>query len=83
MSPLDKEVVRRKLAIIQRAVLASLGAIDAALAADLAPAAGLRNRLVHEYDEIDDAIVHRSIPKAIDLLPRFVAQIDSYLSARP
>src|SRR5439155_4912297 len=53
------------------AALAALGAIDVGLAAELAPAAGLRHRLVHEYDEIDDAIVHAAIPKAVGLFPRF------------
>lgn len=37
--------------------LGDLGVLPAELAHALAPAAGLRNRLVHEYDAIDDAKV--------------------------
>lgn len=57
------------------AALAALGVIDDALASALAPATGLRNRLVHEYDAIDDAKVHASVGFAITQLPRFIAQV--------
>jgi uncharacterized protein YutE (UPF0331/DUF86 family) len=54
--------------------------IDLELAQQLAPSAGLRNRLVHEYDEIDPAIVLQAIPFALELYPQFVAQIQAYLA---
>lgn len=60
--------------------LAGLGAIRAELASALAPAAGLRNRLVHEYDAIDDAIVLKAVETALELLPRFIAQVNEYLA---
>ena len=59
--------------------LAEVGAIDRELASALAPAAGLRNRLVHEYDDLDDGIVLQSTGKALELLPRFIAQVQAYL----
>ena len=37
--------------------LGEKGAIPIGLAQELAPSAGLRNRLVHEYDAIDDTII--------------------------
>lgn len=40
------------------------GLIPPALAERLAPSAGLRNRLVHEHDEIDDAIVLQAVAEA-------------------
>lgn len=139
MSPIDVDVVRRKLATIQRAIpaleqlgamplaqyradlirrkaaerllqesieaavdvslhvlaregralpassfgafqeLASAGVLPPELAAELAPATGLRNRLVHEYDAIDDAIVHAAIARACEVLPEFVIAIDRHL----
>lgn len=57
----------------------SAGLIPAELAASLADAAGLRNRLVHEYDDLDDARVHASIASAVALLPQFAAAVERYL----
>ena len=42
-----------------------LGIIKKKLSKNLALSAGLRNILVHEYEEIDYKIVHKSIPSAI------------------
>ena len=33
--------------------------------------AGLRNRLVHVYEEVDDRIVHRSLGEGLDDLSAF------------
>lgn len=52
------------------------------LADALAPSAGLRNRLVHEYDAIVDAIVLDAVRKAQALFPQYVAAIERYLSSR-
>ena len=60
--------------------VAELGILPPALARDLAPAAGLRNRLVHEYDAIDDTKVLAAIRRALDLLPRYVHAIEAYLT---
>jgi uncharacterized protein YutE (UPF0331/DUF86 family) len=56
------------------------GIIAQDLAQQLAPSAGLRNRLVHEYDEIDPIIVFQAIPFALELYPRYVVQIQRYLA---
>jgi uncharacterized protein YutE (UPF0331/DUF86 family) len=45
----------------------------------LAPSAGLRNRLVHEYDEIKDDIVHSSINDAIELYTTCIKEVNDYL----
>lgn len=55
------------------------GVIPPALARALAPATSLRNRLVHEYDDLDDSKVHESIAKAVRLLPQFAAAVERYL----
>lgn len=60
-------------------MLAEHGILTQDLAAALAPSAGLRNRLVHEYDAIVDAIVLDAVRKAQDLYPKYVASIERYL----
>lgn len=61
---------------------ARLGAIDDDLARRLAPSAGLRNRLVHEYEVLDDAQVFASIDMALDLFPVYIRQILGFLERR-
>jgi len=55
--------------------------ISAELAEKLAPSAGLRNRLVHEYDLLDHSIVLDAVKMAIELYPEYVKQIEKYLSS--
>ncbi|HXF93322.1 MAG TPA: DUF86 domain-containing protein [Nitrospiraceae bacterium] len=59
--------------------LADLGILSADLAAELAPSAGLRNRLVHEYDAIVDTIVLDAVRKAQKLFPQYVKAVETYL----
>jgi uncharacterized protein YutE (UPF0331/DUF86 family)/predicted nucleotidyltransferase len=49
--------------------------VTAELALQLAPSAGLRNRLVHEYGEIDPQIVHKTIPLCLRHYREFVRQV--------
>ncbi len=49
------------------------------LAEQLAPAAGLRNRLVHEYDAIDDSMVLDAVRLASRDFKDFVTAVDEYL----
>jgi uncharacterized protein YutE (UPF0331/DUF86 family) len=49
------------------------------LAKQLAPSAGLRNRLVHEYDDIDPNQVFMAISFALQQYPLYVRQINSYV----
>ncbi len=63
--------------------LAEHGVLTRELAEALAPSAGLRNRLVHEYDAIVDAIVLDAVRKAQSLFPQYVAAVERYLSNRP
>ena len=51
-------------------LLGEHGIIPRDLAAFLAPSAGLRNRLVHEYDKVDDALVLAAVGVAIDQFGR-------------
>jgi uncharacterized protein YutE (UPF0331/DUF86 family) len=49
------------------------------LAKQIAPSSGLRNRLVHEYDDIDPNQVFKAINFALRQYPLYVRQINSYL----
>jgi uncharacterized protein YutE (UPF0331/DUF86 family) len=56
------------------------GLIPEDLARQLAPSAGLRNRLVHEYDVIDDAIVLAAVRAARQQYAAFVTAVEQYVS---
>jgi uncharacterized protein YutE (UPF0331/DUF86 family) len=58
------------------------GALDPKLAKELAPAAGLRNRLVHQYDDLDDALVFQSIGNALRLFPRYLQALVAFIESR-
>ncbi|HEV8141826.1 MAG TPA: DUF86 domain-containing protein [Methylomirabilota bacterium] len=60
--------------------MAALGILSADLAHALAPSAGLRNRLVHEYDALDDEKVRDSIGVLLGLYPRYVQAIEAHLT---
>lgn len=59
--------------------LGKYGVISPELAKQLAPSAGLRNRLVHEYDDIDPEQVFKAISFALQQYPLYVRQINNYL----
>lgn len=50
-------------------------AIDAALAERLAPAAGLRNLLVHRYGDIRVDLVAAAVPEVLDGFADYVGQV--------
>lgn len=56
------------------------GVIPPDLAESLAPSAGLRNRLVHEYEEIDDQIVLDAVTEAREGFGDYVARVEAWLS---
>jgi uncharacterized protein YutE (UPF0331/DUF86 family) len=55
--------------------------IGADLAGKLAPSVGLRNRLVHRYDDIDDALDLKGIAEAARLFPRYVEAVSTCVDA--
>lgn len=61
---------------------AEAGAIGEDLARDLAPSAGLRNVLIHEYTAIDLDRVARSVPVALDGYRRYVSEVARFLKER-
>jgi len=59
--------------------LARLGVLDPSFARQLAPSAGLRNRIVHDYDEIDPALVFDAIGTALRDVPGYLAAVQRFL----
>jgi len=49
------------------------------LAEKLAPSAGLRNRLVHEYDQIDHPMILDAVKTADILYPQYLKEITDYI----
>lgn len=60
--------------------MADVGILPPQLARALAPSAGLRNRLVHEYEALDDAKVLGAIDTLLDLYPRYAQAVEAYLA---
>jgi uncharacterized protein YutE (UPF0331/DUF86 family) len=55
--------------------LAQLGVYDAAFAKQIAPSAGLRNRLVHDYNDTDPQIIFASVGHALEHYAQYCAAI--------
>jgi uncharacterized protein YutE (UPF0331/DUF86 family) len=60
--------------------LGTQGIVSDEFAALLAPAAGLRNRLVHEYDDIDDAKVLEAVTTARQQFGDYVGAVEQWLN---
>ncbi|HWP36360.1 MAG TPA: DUF86 domain-containing protein [Gemmatimonadales bacterium] len=60
--------------------LGTLGVLSVDLAQALAPAAGLRNRLAHEYNEIDYGKLHAALAEAETNVPRYLEAMERFTS---
>jgi uncharacterized protein YutE (UPF0331/DUF86 family) len=60
--------------------LADLGVLEARFAAKIARAAGLRNRLVHEYEDLDPRLVFQALQSAFGDVPEYLRRVDEYLA---
>jgi uncharacterized protein YutE (UPF0331/DUF86 family) len=60
--------------------LARIGVLPAKFATQIAASAGLRNRLVHEYDEIDPERVYAGLQAAVRDVPDYLRHIERYLN---
>jgi uncharacterized protein YutE (UPF0331/DUF86 family) len=59
--------------------LATLKILPAKLAQSVAPAAGARNVLVHEYDDLDAKMFYTSLINTVKLFPKYIKGIETYL----
>jgi len=66
MSPVEKEIVRRKIAVI----IDNLNALKK-----------IKGITLEEYDRDIHSIVLEAVSLAEDLYPRYIKEVDDYLSA--
>jgi len=62
-------------------MLADLGVYPSEFAKQIAASAGLRNILVHDYNDVDRRIVHGSIKSCLQDYHRYVEHVRSFLEA--
>lgn len=63
-------------------VLEERGVLDAELADRLRALTGLRNRLVHLYEEVDDALVHQAIREGLGDLDAFARAVAGFVEGQ-
>ena len=63
--------------------LAKLRILPPPFASQIAACAGLRNRLVHEYDEIDPQRVYEGLRAAVRDIPEYLRRVQQYLEGAP
>jgi uncharacterized protein YutE (UPF0331/DUF86 family) len=59
--------------------LGRLGVLEPGFARRIAAGAGLRNRLVHEYDAVDPEKVHEALAAAVSDVPEYLDGVRSFL----
>jgi uncharacterized protein YutE (UPF0331/DUF86 family) len=59
--------------------LAQLGVYSEEFGKAIAPSAGLRNRLVHEYDSVDEKIVYNSVGEALSQYTQYCDSILKFI----
>jgi len=62
--------------------LSDLGTYDRSFAEQIARSAGLRNILVHEYNDVDRRIVHGSIESCLRDYHRYVEYVHKFIASR-
>lgn len=63
--------------------LAKLRILPPAFASQIAACAGLRNRIVHEYDEIDPRRVYEGLQAAVRDIPEYLRHVHQHLQQFP
>lgn len=64
-------------------LLERLGVLPRDLAQTIASCAGLRNRIVQEYDEIDPARIHGALQAAARDIPQYLTHVHKYIDRLP
>jgi uncharacterized protein YutE (UPF0331/DUF86 family) len=55
--------------------------LDRESAVRYAKLAGLRNRLAHEYNGIDETIIYKALKDLVTRLPRYIEAVKDYIAA--
>ena len=63
--------------------LGKLNVLPADLAQRIASCAGLRNRIVHEYDEIDPRKVYEGLLAAVGDIPEYLRHVHDHINRPP
>ena len=59
--------------------LGKLSILPVEFAGRLSAAAGLRNRIVHQYDEIDPEKIHEALTRAVSDVPEYARHVRAFL----
>ena len=62
--------------------LTKLGILPVDFATRIAACAGLRNRIAHEYDEIDPRKIHEALQDAVKHIPEYLRHVQAFVSRR-
>lgn len=76
---IDRELVTRKIYYDSFTELGKMGILEPKFASGIARAAGLRNRIVHEYDKIEPEKVFEAIRSALADLPVYLQAVLSFI----
>lgn len=64
-------------------MLGPMGILPSDFSREIAFSAGLRNRIVHEYDEIDAAKVYEALKVAVQQIPTYLDHVNRFLKTLP
>lgn len=64
-------------------MLGTIGILPGDFAREIAFSAGLRNRIVHEYDEIDASKVFEGMQVAVRQIPTYLNHINRFIESLP
>lgn len=63
-------------------IASQLGVFPEDFAQKIAPSSGLRNALIHDYDEVDPALLQKSIGEALDQYAQYRAYLFRFIEER-
>jgi uncharacterized protein YutE (UPF0331/DUF86 family) len=62
--------------------LSQIGVLDSTAARSFARLAGLRNRITHEYNGLDETLIHEALGRIVTELPEYLRQVTAFIAAR-
>jgi uncharacterized protein YutE (UPF0331/DUF86 family) len=62
--------------------LSEIGVLAPAAARSFARLAGLRNRITHEYNGLDETLIHEALGQIVRELPEYLRQVTAFIGSR-
>lgn len=62
--------------------MAALGVLEPEFARRVARSGGLRNRLVHDYDDLEPRLVFEALDAALQDVPAYLARVNAFVKAK-